>query len=213
MESIAIYGAGGFGKEVACLINAVNGVRNEWNFVGFFDDNQSLKDSSNYYGRILGGMEVLNSWETPLSVVMAIANPKILELLVGRISNSKIVFPNLLAPDVLFLDKGNIELGQGNVIGFRCFISCNVSLGNFNLMNIDVFMGHDSTIGSFNVFNPSVRISGEVTIGNSNSFGLSSSVLQQKCIENENVIAPHSAVYKDISVSGLYAGNPARQIR
>jgi len=209
MENIAIYGAGGFGREIACLINAINKVEPKWNIIGFFDDNPLLKGSSNNYGEILGGIETLNSWSEPLSVVMAIGSPKILAAVVNKINNPTIKFPNIIAPDVLFFDNGNFILGQGNLIGFRCVISCQIQLGNFNLFNTDVFVGHDTIIKDFNVFNPSVRISGEVIIGNTNFFGVSSVVLQQKKIGNNTVVATNSVIMRNTMDDCTYAGNPA----
>ena len=45
MNDIAIYGAGGYGREIACLINnKINSEVKEWNLVGFFDDDESLRD-------------------------------------------------------------------------------------------------------------------------------------------------------------------------
>ena len=44
MTDIAIYGAGGFGKEVACLIERLNARRSTWNFIGFFDDGKESRD-------------------------------------------------------------------------------------------------------------------------------------------------------------------------
>lgn len=42
MKDIAIFGAGGFGREVACLIRSINECidvdEERWNFIGFFDD-------------------------------------------------------------------------------------------------------------------------------------------------------------------------------
>lgn len=209
MENIAIYGAGGFGREIACLINAINKVEPQWNIIGFFDDNSSLKGTSNNYGEILGGIETLNTWNTPLSIIMAIGNPKILELVVNKINNPTIKFPNIIAPDVLFLDQNDFSLGQGNLIGFRCVISCNVQLGNFNLFNIDAIIGHDSLIGNYNVFSPSVRISGEVKIGNTNFFGVSSVVLQQKKIGSNTIIGTNSVIMRNTADQCTYIGNPA----
>ena len=209
MENIAIYGAGGFGREIACLIHAINKVEPEWNIIGFFDDNPSLKGSSNNYGVILGGIETLNSWREPLAVVMAIGSPKILETVVSKIDNPNIKFPNIIAPDVRVLDEENFILGQGNVISFRCMVSCHVRLGNFNLFNWDTFLGHDTSIGDFNVFNPSVRISGEVKIGNTNFFGVSSVVLQQKKIGDFTVVATNSVVMRNTYDNCTYIGNPA----
>jgi sugar O-acyltransferase (sialic acid O-acetyltransferase NeuD family) len=209
MENIAIYGAGGFGREIACLIHAINKVEPQWNIIGFFDDNSALKGSSNNYGEILGGINSLNTWSDPLSVVMAIGNPKILKLVVNKINNPNIKFPNIVAPDVLFLDKKDSIIGQGNLISFRCVISCHVQLGNFNLLNIDGLIGHDSSIGDYNVLSPNVRISGEVKIGSTNFFGVSSVVLQQKKIGNNTTIATNSVIMRNTADNCTYIGNPA----
>ena len=209
MQNIAIYGAGGFGREIACLITAINKVEHRWNIIGFFDDNSSLKDTSNKYGEILGGIDILNSWEEPLAIVMAIGNPVVLSSVVGKINNPNIKFPNIIAPDVLFLDQTDFVSGQGNLISFKCTISCHVRLGNFNLFNIDTLIGHDSSIGDFNVFSPSVHISGEVKIGNLNFFGVSSVVLQQKKIGNNTVVATNSVIMRNTVDNTTYIGNPA----
>lgn len=212
MEDIAIYGAGGFGREIACLIKSINLIENQWRMIGFFDDGK-IKDSSNSYGRILGGIKELNDWNEPLSIVMAIGSPKIVEQILARIDNCNIHFPNLISPDVLFFDKNSISLGKGNVIGYQSRISCNVHLGDFNLINNDLLIGHDSVIGSYNVFNPSVKISGEVIIGNTNFFGISSVVLQQKKIGNRTTIAANSVVVRDTEDESVYFGNPATKIK
>ena len=55
-----IFGAGGFGREVACLIHSVNKQRRTWNIIGFIDDNPNLKGTKNEYGEVLGGVDYLN---------------------------------------------------------------------------------------------------------------------------------------------------------
>ena len=47
MKDIAIYGAGGFGKEVACIINKINEKDHTWNIIGFFDDGVD-KETTNF---------------------------------------------------------------------------------------------------------------------------------------------------------------------
>ncbi len=51
MKDIAIYGAGGFGREVACLIHIINKKTPQWNLIGFFDDDAKLKNTKNEYGK------------------------------------------------------------------------------------------------------------------------------------------------------------------
>ena len=38
MKDIAVYGFGGYGREIASIIKSINTVEPTWNFVGFFDD-------------------------------------------------------------------------------------------------------------------------------------------------------------------------------
>lgn len=69
MKDIAIYGAGGFGREVACLLNAINANDAIWNLIGFFDDVKEV-GYTNEYGKVLGGIDGLNSYPSALCVVL-----------------------------------------------------------------------------------------------------------------------------------------------
>jgi sugar O-acyltransferase (sialic acid O-acetyltransferase NeuD family) len=208
MNKIAIFGAGGFGREVACLLKSINDLTKKWDLVGFFDDGLP-KGSFNLYGEILGNIDTLNRWGEPLSVVVAIGDPIILEKVVNKVDNPLIDFPNIIASGVQMLDPNSLMMGKGNIIGFGSIISCSVRMGNFNLYNSDSIIGHDTLIGNFNIFNPSVRISGEVTIGNNNFFGVCSVVLQRKKIGNYTTITANSVVMRNTLDNCSYYGNPA----
>lgn len=212
MKDIIIYGAGGFGREVYCLIERINretGPR--WNILGFLDDGYE-KGQSNEYGVVLGNMDTLNSWEKTVSVVFAIGNPKVIEALTDKIKNPNVDFPNIISPDTIFLDKNNVRMGYGNIICSRSLISCNVEIGNFNILNGYVKVGHDSTMGSFNSIMPSVNISGGVRIGDRNFLGVNSVVLQYKSIGNDTTVGASSVVIRNTKDGHTYVGNPARKI-
>ena len=213
MKDIAIYGAGGFGREVACLLKRINNeVKPTWNLIGFFDDGLKVGEC-NEYGRVLGNIDVLNAWDKPLSVAFAIGLPKIVEFLYNKVDNPNIEFPNIIAPDTLFLDRENVKLGQGNIICSRCLISCNTTIGNFNTFNGYITLGHDSVIGNFNSIMPAVKISGGVEIGNRNFLGVNSVILQYKTIGDDSVIGASSVVLRNIKNGGTYIGNPAKRIQ
>lgn len=212
MKDIAIYGAGGFGREVACLINRINVQQPDtWNLIGFFDDDDKVWGAWNEYGKVLGGMDALNHWGKPLDLIIAIGNPSILELLVGKIRNHNISFPNLIDPNVEFMDKEHVEMGEGNVICMRCTISTNVKFGNFNLLNVAVGVGHDASFGSYNVVMPNVNISGGVIIGDSNLFGVKSTVLQYLKVGNRVKIGACSLLMRNAKSDNLYFGIPAER--
>lgn len=209
MKDIVIYGAGGFGREIACLLKAINEIHPQWNLLGFIDDGIPA-GVSNRYGKVLGNLEWLNNYQHPLSVAIAIANPKILLLVTTKTNNANINFPNLIAPNVSFYDKDSFQMGKGNIIFFGCRFSCDVQIGDFNLFNGFVALGHDVILGSYNILNPSVRISGEVVVGNGNFFGVQSIILQGKKIGNQTKIGVNSVIMRNTKDGYLYHGNPAK---
>ena len=212
MKDIAIYGAGGLGREIACLLRYINETEaKKWNLVGFFDDGKEV-GFNNGYGVILGGMDELNSYKKPLSLAIAIGSPKTLKLLVSKITNPKVDFPNIIAPNVLFFDKSTTTMGNGNIITFGCRLSCNTHLGDFNILNGNVSLGHDTLIGSYNVFMPEARLSGEVSVGNLNLFGGRCFVAQQIKIGNDTTIGAGSVILRKTKDNSLYLGNPAKKI-
>ncbi|MGN0206247.1 MAG: NeuD/PglB/VioB family sugar acetyltransferase [Muribaculaceae bacterium] len=214
MKDIAIFGAGGFGREVACLIRIINESLDEprWNFIGFFDDNESLKGTCNEYGSVIGGRKELNQWKTPLDIAIAIGSPKVLKLVAEDITNPLVDFPNVIAPSVTWLDKHNVRIGKGNIICSGCLISCNVTIGDFNVFNGFIPVGHDASIGNYNVIMPSCNISGGVIFGECNFMGVKSAVLQYLKIGNNTRIGAGSVVMRNTKDGYLYIGIPAQKL-
>ena len=210
MKEIAIYGAGGFGREIACLINIINQNKPTWKLIGFFDDNLTSKGKMiAHHGVCFGGIEELENWKKPLSIVIAIGNPKVIISVVSKINNPLIDFPNIIHPDFTIVDTQTFKIGKGNIIQGGCSVSCNVTFGNFNICNGSIAFGHDNYVGNYNVFMPAVRISGEVTIGNENSFGVGSIILQQITIGNNVRLGAGSVMIYKPKNGKLYIGNPA----
>ena len=212
MKDIVIYGAGGFGREIACLLNLINENKAEWKLIGFLDDDESLWGTSNKYGSVLGGIDWLNQYEDELAVAIAIGNPVAVSAIVAKIINRNVYYPNLFAPTVTFLDKESIEIGHGNIFCTNCFISCNVKIGNFNLFNGFIPIGHDASIGDCNVVMPSCNISGGVVLGNANFLGVQSVILQYIKIGNNTRVGANSVIMRKTKDGYLYIGNPAKRV-
>lgn len=210
MKDIVIYGAGGYGREIACLINRINALKPEWNLLGFLDDGVPIGTKTEY-GEVLGGLDFINNYPNEISVVIAIGTPSIIQKLVAEIINPKVDFPNLIDPNVEFLDINNVRMGKGNIICARCVVSCNVNIADFNLFNIGVGIGHDASFGSYNVLMPNVNISGGVETGNCNLFGVKSTVLQYLKVGNNVKIGANSLLMRKAKDDGLYFGTPANR--
>lgn len=213
MKNIAIFGAGGFGKEIACLLNWINSVEPQWNLIGFFDDGKEVGKQISHYGKVLGGMAVLNAWESPLNVVFAIGSNTTLSKLTTLVSNKKIAFPNIIAPNFVIKDLESFTIGKGNIVQGGCIVSCDVAMGDFNVFNGSVVLGHDVTIGNCNVLMPGVRISGDVKIGDRNFFGVGSIVLHQLSVKNDTKLAAGSVLMTKPKEGNMYIGVPAKMMK
>ena len=210
LKNIAIYGAGGFGREVACTINKINEKEPTWNLVGFFDDGVDKGKMVSHFGPVLGGIDELNAYQDEIDVVIAIGNPMTVKSVVERIVNEKVEFPNLIHPSVIFADKESFSIGKGNIMQRECSMSCDVRLGDFNVLNSSVVFGHDANVGSFNSFMSGVRISGQVAMDDCNFFGVNSVVLQQIRMKSKVRLAAGSILMTKPKENSLYMGIPAK---
>lgn len=209
--NIAIYGAGGFGKEVACLIKRINANGGDWNLIGFFDDSKPEGMPVSSYGTVLGGMDLLSSYAEPLAIAIAINDNKAVRRIRESISNPNVTFPNLVDPSLFLVDGDTLKMGEGNVIQNDCMISCDVTIGNFNLINDHVVVGHDNVIGNFNGLMPAAHLSGGITIGDNNLLGVASVVLQGMTIGIGVTLGANSVLMTQPRDNSTYLGVPAKK--
>lgn len=212
IKDIVIYGIGGYGGEIACLLNQINEAERRWNLIGFLDDGVPVGTGIKY-GEVLGNIDYLNAYPHRLSVIIAIATPKHLKTITEKADNPLIDFPNIIAPNVNIFDKTAFTIGRGNLISFGCRISYNVKIGNFNLLNGAVSIGHNVSMGDYNVLQPSVRILGDCIVGNRNFFGVHSIVLQGISVGNNTRVGVSSVVMRNTKDDSLYFGNPAKMMK
>lgn len=211
VKNIAIYGAGGFGREVFCLINKLNAVNKEWNVVGFFDDGIEKGSPVGHYGTVLGGIDEVNAWSTDLAVAVAVGSAANMKKITSGITNPHILFPNIIHPEVVFSDRESMKMGQGNIVQRGSAFSCDVTIGDFNVFNGGTVLGHDVKMGSCNILMPAVRISGAVKIGDGNFFGIASIVLQGLKVGTGVKLSAGSVLFTKPKDGQLYMGNPAKK--
>jgi sugar O-acyltransferase (sialic acid O-acetyltransferase NeuD family) len=211
MKPIIIFGASGFGKEVHQLICDINDINNDWELLGFLDDNVSLHGQIINGLPVLGGIDLLQNF-TDLNVVIGISDPNLKIRVIKKIMeiNKLFDFPTILHPSVSINSK-NIKFGFGNIISQHCLFTANIEIGDFNTFNTRVTLGHDVKVGNFNSFNPNVQISGNVIIGSSNFFAVNSVILQSISIGDSNYIGACSLVIKGIKDGIKVFGIPAQK--
>ena len=209
MKDIAIIGAGGFGREVAWLIEDINKVKNEWNIVGFVDDDESVqgKDINGY--KVIGNINWLKEQE--LFVVNAIGNPVIKKKVMDHLEVSKNQYPVLIHPSVIYSDR--VTFGEGSIICAGNVLTVNIEIGDHVIVNISSTIGHDSKIGRYSTVLPGVKISGCVNIEECVSIGTGTSIIQGVNIHKNTVIGAGSVIVKDLPANCTAVGVPAKPIK
>ncbi len=210
MNNIAIYGAGGLGREVALLISQINAVKPRWKFIGFFDD-QIAKGQPIDGSSVLGGMDDLNKFAKPIALAVAIASPSVRKGVVDKIKNDKIEFPTLIHPGANMGDDKN-KLGDGCIITAGSILTTGVRIEDFVIINLSSTIGHDVVLGKFTAVMPGCHISGNVKIGNETLIGTGASVLQSIMIGAHSVIGAGAVVTKSFPSHSKLVGVPATNI-
>ncbi len=211
MKDIVIIGAGGFGREVKTLIDAINKQHKTYNFLGFYDDvhpNGKLINNS----PVLGNVNELNALASQTAVVLGIGDPVAKSRIVATLHNDFLDFPTLIHPNAL-VSEDDVTLGQGTIVCAGTIITCNIKIGNFVTLNLMCSVGHDTVIGDYASFMPSVNISGEVTIGEKVYVGTGAKIINRLTIEKGTVVGAGAVVSKSLPAHCTAVGIPAKPIK
>jgi sugar O-acyltransferase (sialic acid O-acetyltransferase NeuD family) len=209
MKDIVIIGAGGFGREVAWLIEDINKENTEWNILGFVDDKKEIHGTEMNGYEVLGGIEWLKSQD--LNVVCAIGDPITKKRTIERLKDSNNSFPVLIHPSVIYSDR--VSFGEGSIICAANIITTDIKIGNHVIVNLDCTIGHDATLGDYTTVLPSVNVSGFVVTEKSVSIGTGSAVIQGVKIGVNTVVGAGSVVVKDLPDNCTAVGAPAKPIK
>lgn len=212
MKDIAIFGAGGFGREVKTIIDKINVEHpNTYNFLGFYDDG-ILKGTEINGFPVLGGVSELNQIETDLELVISIGDPRIKKKVLNKISNSKINFPIIIHPNAS-ISSDDVEIGKGTIICEATIITCNIKIGEFVIFNLMCTVGHDTIIEDFCAFMPSVNISGEVHIHKNVYVGTGAKIINLLEIGENTIVGAGAVVSKTLPSNCTAVGIPAKPIK
>ncbi len=210
MEKMAIVGTGGFAREILTLIEDINRQSQKFEVVGFVDDDMT-KVIHGFH--VIGNDSHINQATGPLSLVIAVGDPRTKESIRAKYTNPLIKFPALIHPSVLIGDSENVSIGEGSIICAGCIITTDIRIGSFITLNLMCTVGHDTVINDYASFMPSVNISGEVEIGKNVYVGTGAKIINQVIIGENTIVGAGAVVAKGLPANCTAVGVPAKPIK
>lgn len=206
-EPLVIVGAGGFGREVLNVVDAVNRYENRWRFLGFIDDGEPDVELLEARGaQHLGTLDELA--ELDAAYVIGIGNPVARRAVAERCDSYGLSAADLVHP---CCELGrDVTFGAGLIATVNTVVTTNVVMGRHVHLNLNSTVGHDCRLGDYVTINPGANISGSVTLGDSVTIGTGASVIQGKSIGHGSTIGAGAAVVTDIAPNSIAVGVPAR---
>ena len=212
-ELLVVVGAGGFGRETADVVEAVNAAALEpvWHLVGVVDDTPS----DAHLGRLsrrgiayLGATDdVLGGAERP-SYVVGIGSPSTRRRIAERFDAAGFTAATLVHPAATV--GSDVQLGDGTVICAGVRVTTNIRIGRHVHLNPNVTVGHDTRLGDFVSMNPASSVSGDCEIGEGVLIGVGATVLNQLRVGADAVVGGAACVVRDVAGGQVVKGVPAR---
>jgi len=206
MKKIAIYGAGGLGKEVLTIIKAINHVKLTYDFLGFFDDDINSDDT-------VGRLDDINSYQEELQIVVAIGNPLLKYQMISKIDNDQINYANLIHPSVILGDKDRIVFGKGVIIGAGTILTLDIKLLDHVFINLNCTIGHDAKIGTYSSVMPGVNVAGHVHIEDKCLIGSGANIINSARIGSEALVGSGAVVTSNVDPGCTVVGIPAKGLK
>lgn len=212
MKELYIIGAGGFGREIAWLVERINEKEQTWDLKGFVDDNQAIwgKEYDDY--RVVGGCDFLRNADHDVWVVCAIGASKTRKKIIDSLVDAKhLHFATVVDPTVQMSKR--VQIGEGTMICAGNIITVDVTIGKHTIINLDCTIGHDAVLGDFVTMYPSVNVSGCSTIGSETELGTGMQTIQGVCIGSQTIVGAGAVVIRELPDRCVAVGSPAKPIK
>jgi len=209
MKKLVIVGVGGFGREVAWLVERINSVKPTWELLGFIDDNVETHGKVINGYPVLGGCDWVLEHRTETYVICAVGASKTRKRIVSKLTGA--MFTTLVDPTVEMSSR--VKMGDGCIICAGTILTVDITLGSHVIINLDCTIGHDATIKDFVTIYPSVNVSGNTLLGECVEMGTGSQIIQGQSVGDGTIVGAGAVVVKELPKECTAVGIPAKPIK
>ena len=215
---LVIVGAGGFGREVHGVVDALNAAGTPTDLVGYVDDQGTSDDLLARLGtKRLGGIEVLCDDDRrngelggDVGYVIAIGAGDVRRRIDERLTTAGRRPATLVHP--MATVGGDNRIADGCVLTAGARVTTNITLGRHTQLHVNSTIGHDSVLEDFVSVYPGATVSGNVHLADGVTIGTGANVLPGVTVGAGAFVGAGAVVTADVEPGATVAGVPARPI-
>jgi sugar O-acyltransferase (sialic acid O-acetyltransferase NeuD family) len=214
VTDLLIAGAGGFARETASAVLAINRFSPEtWNLKGFLDDDPAIHGTERGGLPVIGPLSMVD--EMPdAAVVVCIGNPRNFharQLVVERLRLPAERYATIVHPTASV--GAGCLIGPGSVLLAQVALTADVTVGAHVAIMPQVVLTHDNTVCDFATIASGVRLGGGVQVERGAYVGAGALVRESTVVGEWSLIGMGAVVLHDVPPGEIWVGNPAKQLR
>jgi sugar O-acyltransferase (sialic acid O-acetyltransferase NeuD family) len=211
--NLVIVGAGGFGRETAEAVRALNAAGARWRIAGYLDEEPARHGAVIDGVPVLGGLTELGGMPDA-SVVVCTGRPD------NYASRPRIVDRLGLPPEryaTIIHPAASVsvtsQVGPGTVLLAHAVLTAAARVGSHVAIMPGVVVTHDDVIGDFATLASGACLGGSVRVGRCAYIGAGALVRENSGIGAGALVGMGAVVTRDVPADEVWAGVPARYIR
>jgi sugar O-acyltransferase (sialic acid O-acetyltransferase NeuD family) len=210
VPDLLLIGSGGFARETAEAVAAVNRVAPTWDLLGFLDDDPARQ------GTLVDGLPVLGPTgavhDHPTAHVLVCTgrptNYVSRRRIVERLALDEDRHPTVIHP--MASVGTSCRVGAGSVLLAHVVLTADAVVGRHVAVMPQVVLTHDTRVDDWATLGSGVRVGGGSHIGENAYIGASASIREGVTIGARAMIGMAAVVTGDVPPERLFYGAPAR---
>jgi sugar O-acyltransferase (sialic acid O-acetyltransferase NeuD family) len=206
-RSLVIIGAGGFGREVVDVVDAINAQAPSFELLGFLDDGDVRQDLLTRIGMPrLGDTRMITELHAEYVIGIGSADPRRRIDSLARGCGRRAAILRHPAATV----GRDVTIGDGSIIAAGARLTTHIALGRHVHVNLNCTVGHDTTIGDHATLFGGVVVGGGCVIEAGATIGSGAVIVPGVRIGADATVGAGALVVRDVAPGDIVVAAASR---